>query len=82
MMTVSEICAALGRKEMERFLGVSKAAVSNAVGNGEFPASWYDVIEVECAKRGIACDRSLFAFRQTADLQEEEDSVQPERGAA
>lgn len=67
MMTVSEICKAIGRKEMERALDVSKAAISNAVSNGAFPPSWFDVIEAECAKRGISCDRNLFAFKRGSD---------------
>ncbi|WP_306150619.1 hypothetical protein [Roseovarius sp. MMSF_3281] len=71
MMTVSEICTTIGRKELERALGVSKAAISNAVSNEAFPPSWFDVIEAECAKRDINCDRSLFAFRRAPHAPED-----------
>ncbi len=74
MITVHEICLALGRREMEAALGVSKASISNAVSNGVFPASWYDVIESECKKHDLPCDRSLFNFKKT--------NFDKERGAA
>jgi hypothetical protein len=63
MVTVSEICDALGRKEIERQLGVSKAAVSNAVSKGFFAASWYAVISDMCGYQGIACPNDLFSFK-------------------
>ncbi|MBU3262090.1 hypothetical protein KPG71_18875 [Roseovarius sp. PS-C2] len=71
MMTVSDICTAIGRKEIERALDVSKAAISNAVANGKFPPGWFDVIEAECARRGIPCDRNLFAFKRASEASED-----------
>ncbi len=66
MMTVSDICDAIGRKELMIRLDVSKSAVSNSVADGVFPSSWYGVIKTMCADRGLECPQSLFNFRKSA----------------
>ena len=66
MVSVSEICDALGRKHIEAELGVTKAAISNAVAEGVFPAAWYGVIFDMCATRGVECQRELFSFRRSS----------------
>lgn len=66
MMTVSDICEAIGRKELMSRLDVTKSAVSNSVSDGVFPSSWYGVIENMCAERGLDCPQSLFKFRKPA----------------
>lgn len=67
MKTVADICDALGRKNMEVRLGVSKAAISNAVSDGVFPAAWYAVISEMCVASEIECPLPNFSFRRAAD---------------
>ncbi|MFC4731761.1 hypothetical protein [Salipiger abyssi] len=67
MMTVSDICDALGRKKMESRLGVSKAAISNAVSDGVFPSAWYEVISDMCREHRIECPTPIFNFRRPTD---------------
>lgn len=62
MEKISDICDALGRKEMGLRLGVSKAAIANAVSDGKFPARWYSVISAMCAEVGVDCSETLFGF--------------------
>jgi len=62
MIKISDICDALGRKEMGARLGVSKAAIGNAVSDGKFPSRWYKVISHMCADADIECPMSLFNF--------------------
>tara|TARA_Y100000766_G_C18471096_1_gene395247 strand:+ start:214 stop:459 length:246 start_codon:yes stop_codon:yes gene_type:complete len=62
MSEISVICDALGRKEIGRRLGVSKAAVANAVSDGRFPSRWYKVISRMCADQGVGCPLSAFNF--------------------
>lgn len=64
MMTVSEVCDVLGRKKIENRLGVSKAAISNAVSDGVFPSAWYGVISGMCGEKGIDCPLPIFSFRR------------------
>ncbi|WP_111732222.1 hypothetical protein [Roseovarius amoyensis] len=63
MMTVSEMCDALGRKAMAARLGVSKAAISNACSDNIFSAGWYGVLADMCGEIGIDCPLDLFNFR-------------------
>ncbi len=62
MSKISDICDALGRKEMGRRLGVSKAAIANAVADGKFPSRWYKIISRMCADAEIECPMRLFNF--------------------
>lgn len=62
MDDVSSICRTIGRKEMEARLGVSKAAIANAVAQGRFPARWYIVVREMCAESGIVCPDAAFSF--------------------
>lgn len=62
MNSVSEICDAIGRAKLAALLNVKRSAVSNAAVSGQFPAKWFDVVDVEAERLGIDCPRSLFAF--------------------
>ncbi|MGI3165524.1 hypothetical protein [Pseudooceanicola sp. 200-1SW] len=62
MDDISYICQEIGRKEMEARLGVSKAAIANAVAQGRFPARWYLVVREMCAEKDIVCPDGVFSF--------------------
>lgn len=64
MSKVEQICTEIGRTRVSRVVGVSRAMVSNAVADGFFPASWFDLLEKECRLLGVECPRSAFRFRQ------------------
>lgn len=61
-VTVSEICDALGRREIAIRIGRGVTAVSNAASQGKFPAAWYVVLTEMCAEQGIDCPLTLFRF--------------------
>lgn len=63
MNEVLNICQTIGRDLLARSLGVGRQAVSNAVADEMFPASWYAVIKHECDQRGLECPISLFRFK-------------------
>lgn len=67
--TVADICDHLGRKEIAMKVGRRVTAVSNAVVEGVFPASWFTVIEAMCAAKGISCPRRLFNFLPVTETQ-------------
>lgn len=67
MKTVADISEQLGRRDMERELGVTRAAIANAVSDGKFPASWYGIISSMCAEREIDCPLDAFRMREAAD---------------
>jgi len=67
MTSVSDICEAVGRKKIERSLGVSRAAISNAVSEGKFPPGWYGVMRKLCKQARVECPMDLFKFRAPAD---------------
>lgn len=56
------ICDALGRARLAGVLGRGLAAVSNAAGQGAFPAQWYLVVKSLCEAEGIECPYSAFKF--------------------
>lgn len=60
--SVEKICDAIGRKNLIAKLGISKAAIANAVSAGHFPTRWYQVVKQECEGLGIACPDELFNF--------------------
>jgi hypothetical protein len=62
MDKTSDICDALGRKEMGQRLGVSRAAIANAVTDGRFPSRWYKVISRMCEESNRDCPMQLFNF--------------------
>jgi hypothetical protein len=64
MITASDICDALGRRNMAQRLGVSKTAISNAAVDGTFPARWYLVLSTMCDERGVPCPKELFSFSE------------------
>lgn len=83
MNTVSEICDALGRREIAAAVGVKPTAVSNAVFQGRFPAKWFIVVSEMCNLADIECPAELFAFTSSsAKSDEDSSSDQTERGAA
>ncbi|WP_028957976.1 hypothetical protein [Sulfitobacter sp. 20_GPM-1509m] len=75
MSEILFICDALGRKEMGHRLGVSKAAIANAVADGRFPSRWYKVISNMSADAKIDCPMKLFNFAEesvaSSDAQED-----------
>lgn len=62
MSKISDICDTLGRKEMGHRLGVSRAAIANAVADEKFPSRWYMVISRMCTDANIECPMVLFNF--------------------
>lgn len=64
MSTVADISDKLGRRDMERELGVTRAAIANAVSDGKFPASWYGIISSMCAQREVDCPLDAFRMRE------------------
>lgn len=63
MNSTSDIINALGAETIQQLCGVGEFSIRAAKRDGRFPASWFDLIDTECAKRGIKCPRSLFAFK-------------------
>lgn len=61
----------IGRVELASAVGVSKAAVSNAVVTNRFPASWYAVIKDICNTAGIECPLCAFNFKALTEPQDE-----------
>lgn len=61
-LTVAELCDRIGRKHLQRSLGVGRTAISNACIDGRFPAKWFRVVKGECEQRGLALDDDHFAF--------------------
>jgi hypothetical protein len=66
-ITASDICDALGRKEMASRLERTTAAISNAASEGIFPAGWYLILSEMCAAKGIDCPAALFNFLLPVD---------------
>lgn len=66
MESVNEICAALGRKEMQDRLGVGRGALTSAVRAGQFPAAWYRVVTEMAAERGLTISDDLFHWREAS----------------
>lgn len=44
-------------------LGVKDRSLRKARHEGQFPSSWYDIVDARCRKVGIPCPRSLFTFK-------------------
>lgn len=63
MSTVKKICDAVGRSRIAEIVGVKKAAVTNAIYQGQFPASWFLALRAECEDREIDLPESLFSFK-------------------
>jgi hypothetical protein len=55
---------------------VGDSSIRAARAAGQFPASWFDMLEVECRAKGIECPRELFAFKRPNAPQDQQ------RGAA
>lgn len=64
MRKISDICDALGRKEMGERLSVSRAAIANAVAEGRFPSRWFLVVSRMCAEAKIDCSMEHFNFAE------------------
>jgi len=62
MNTARDICKVLSRGELQKKLGVTPPAVSNALKKGVFPSRWYLVMDRMCSEAGVNCPRSLFDF--------------------
>lgn len=74
MSRVSEICSKVGRGRIADALGVSKAAVSNAVADNKFPASWYPGVRDLCAEAKVNCPEGLFNWKSPASAPSQEAS--------
>ena len=64
MSTVEEICDKVGRVNLAARLGVTKAAITNAISDDVFPSRWYRVVKEECNAFGINCPIDIFGFRK------------------
>lgn len=62
LITVEDICEALGRRTIAEAIGVRLTSVSNAIVDGRFPARWFHVVDGLCAKSMVPCPRRLFTF--------------------
>lgn len=60
--SVAVICDAIGRAVIAKAVGRGITAVSNAVTEGRFPASWYVAVKSLCEERSLACPEELFSF--------------------
>lgn len=56
---VTEVVERIGRDSIP----ASSQAISNAIRENRFPATWYLAISVACRRAGIHCDVSLFKFK-------------------
>jgi hypothetical protein len=63
MSNVKSTVSALGRARIAREVGVTVAAVGNAIAEGRFPASWYGVVSKLCADASIECPLTIFAMK-------------------
>ena len=61
-VSVTTVCDALGRRNIADRVRRGVTAVSNAVSDGLFPASWYLAIKAMCRDAGIECPDALFKF--------------------
>lgn len=63
MIDTLQFADAVGRKNISTAVGVNMKAVSNAVGRGVFPSSWY----VACCRLampiGVPCPAPLFGMK-------------------
>lgn len=67
MNTASQLAQAIGRKNIEKAVGVGSTAVSNAVARGWFPATWFIVMSGMADKVGEQCPPELFKMRAAID---------------
>lgn len=73
MNDVANLLDQLGRQTVRDRLGVSSAALSNAVRDGVMPSRWYLVVSVLCGETGCECPQHLFAFAD--DQKSVEDAI-------
>lgn len=66
---VAYICQRVGRLEIAKAVGRGKQAVSNAVSENCFPASWFTAVRALCEEVGIDCPESLFSFIGTTETE-------------
>lgn len=74
-MTVKQIIDRITPEAIAGVLGVSSHSIIAARKAGSFPASWFDVVETECERRGIRCPRGLFNFKSPSVHYESEGSL-------
>ncbi len=70
MMTVRQVIYNLGRAETTAELGVSTAAVTNAIANGKFPAQWFDVMDKRASRLQVKLPREHFSWRRAEAIEE------------
>lgn len=61
-ITVADICDRLGRKAIAERVNRHVSAVSNAIADNKFPASWYAPIRAMCVEANAPCPGDLFNF--------------------
>ena len=70
MMAIPDIVAAIGRAKLRDTLGVSDAAISNAIARRAFPPKWFLLIKAQCDTLGIECPTVLFSFDRRSSVGE------------
>lgn len=63
MSDVQTIVARLGRKQIADRIGVTDAAIGNALSDGRFPAWWYRDLREFCAEEGVNCPMAAFKWK-------------------
>ena len=64
MASVRDIIVALGRAELTASLGVSKAAVTNAIARDRIPETWRGVVTAMAALKAVDVPEDLYRSRQ------------------
>ena len=72
--SVFEACETLGRKQIADSVGVGVATVSDHIGAGLFPGSWFVAVRDLAADHGYEAPERLFRMKR-AQMQEHEDAV-------
>ena len=67
MVSVSDICEAVGRPRLMAEMGVKKARLSQACADNQFSARHYFTIKRLCDEVEQECPASLFSFVESPD---------------
>ena len=66
MLNAREVVDLIGREALADDLGVLAKTVGIAAATGQFPASWYVVVNAAAAKHGAQVPLCLFRFKMLA----------------
>jgi len=64
MTHINDIIRTVGPEQIKAVCDVGDSSIRAARAAGQFPASWFDMLEVECRAKGLECPRELFAFKR------------------